>query len=215
MKQSVFVWIVTIYTVLITLGSSTTARGEDPPLVGFWESVETAQGGIGSALLFTADGRFRQTAVVAVETRYRLDGAELVLEAGPGTETAQTIPVVFGPDTMTMTSPDGKQLHKKRFRKQSGDPSPLLGDWTYAYAGQGTCFERYSADGNMQFRLPLKTEAGTYRIDKQRVRLQPNRGKIQKWSFERTGDTLRIGPKGSLTQYRQVKEGRWYTLEEP
>lgn len=201
---------------LAVLAPATSARADEPTLTGFWESTETSLGGIGSALQFAADGRFEKLTVVQVDARYRLENDELVLTFGgespheAAAVVSQRLAIAFGPETMSVTSADGQQLDKKRIRVQAGEPSPLLGDWTYEMAGQGTCFERYRPDERMLFRLPLATQSGTYRIEKQRIRIAPSDGKTEKWRFARTGDTLLIGPKSRRVEYRRVEGGRWY-----
>lgn len=210
-RQNATTWIVTLLAVLAFQGFSTPVRGDDQTLVRFWESIESSQGGIGSAVHFSAVGTFQLSAVVPVETRYRLEESDLILETGSGSGpkpgATETFPVTFGADSMTITSPDGKRLHKKRFDRPPGEDSPLLGDWTYEDEGQGSCFERYLADGSMLFRLPLDSESGTYRIQKQRVRLEPGRGKTKKWWFEREVKYCcsgRRAPRLSISESRVV-----------
>ena len=187
--------------------STTPSPAEDSP-VGFWESVETSAGGLGAALELAADGTLRHGTVVLVETGYRLgETGRLVLIDASGAE--QAIPITLAGDTMTMTGPDGSTLEKTRIRSPSGAPSPILGDWSYPHYTGPTAYERYTEDGTMLFRLPIKVETGTYQIDGDRLRVKIS-GKKAKWTWRLEGDELVVGPKGDTHRYRKVPDGAWY-----
>jgi hypothetical protein len=193
--------------VAVTVFQPVSARADEAEPVGFWESVETSQGGIGAALELTEDGRVRLSAVVLVESAYRLDGDHLVLTDPAGGE--QEIPITFGHGTMTMTGPDGSKLEKTRLQDPSAGSSPILGDWFYDYFGQGTAYERYTEDGKMLFRLPLRIDAGTYRLQGGRMKVEVA-GQKKKWTWRLDGGELVIGPRGKESRYRRVPDGAWY-----
>jgi len=178
--------------------------------VGFWESTETSAGGIGAALELRADGTLRHGAVVLVETEYRLESghpARLGMVDESGTE--QAIPITLAGDTMTMTGPDGSTLEKTRLRAPSDASSPILGDWSYPHPTGSTAYERYTEDGTMLFRLPIRVETGTYEVDGDRLRMKVS-GEKARWTWRLEGDVLVAGPKGDTHRYRRVPDGTWY-----
>lgn len=189
-------------------GSAGTARSaEAASPLGFWESIETSSGGIGAALELRADGVLRHCAVVLLDLDYRLEGDQVVLSDPTGTD--QAPPATLGDNVMILTGPDGSTLEKKRLRAPPGGNSPILGDWSYDYYGQATAFESYTEDGKVHFRLPLRTETGTYRLDGDRIRVTLA-GRRQKWVWSVEGDELLVGPRGERRRYRRVPGGAWY-----
>lgn len=195
------------------LALSASASSDDPPLIGFWESAQTSQGGIGTALEFTDDGRFAQLAVVLVEAGYRLEDEALVFIDDAGQE--QVMPIRFDAGAMKMSGPDGTELRKTRIDDPSGGESAILGAWSYDYPGQGTAFERYTEDGRMLFRLVLRAERGTYEVKGKKVRLDAPNQKALVWRFDREAEELVIGPRGDQARYRLVAGGPWYVGESP
>lgn len=177
------------------------------PVLGFWESVETSRGGIGSALELRADGTLRWSVVVLVESEYRLDDGRLVMLDESGGE--QEMPVTLRDGEMEMTAPDGSTLTKTRFRDPTGGTSPIVGDWSYDYFGQGRAFERYTEDGRMLFRLPMRTDAGTYRVEGNRLEVGAQ-GKTDTWTWRLDGDELVVVTGGEERRYRRVPSGAWY-----
>ena len=180
---------------------------------GFWESVETSQGGIGSALELTADGRFRQIVVVLVEFGYRLDGETLFIVDEAGAE--QAVQVAFGDGSMDLAAPNGSVIRKTRFRDPSNGTSIILGDWRYDYSSQATAYERYTQDGRMIFRLPMRGQSGTFEIKGTKLRLKGSNGKVVTWPFRRQGDELLIVLKGKEQRFRLVEDGQWYSTQKP
>jgi len=188
-------------------GSARAARAAEASPLGFWESTDTSSGGIGAALELRADGSLRQCAVVLVDLDYRLEGDQVVLSDPTGADQAPT--ATLGDNVMILTGPDGSTLEKRRFRAPPGGDSPILGDWSYDYYGQATAFESYTEDGKVHFRLLLRTEAGTYRLDGGRLRVTLA-GHHQKWLWSVEGDELLVGPRGERHRYRRVPGGAWY-----
>jgi len=191
----------------VRAGQSTTpTTAEDSP-VGFWESIETSAGGLGAALELRADGTLRHGVVVLVETGYRLEPGQVVMVDEHGNE--QSIPITLAGNTMTMTGPGGSTLEKTRIRTPTDGASPILGDWSYPHPTGPTAYERYTEDGTMLFRLPLKVETGSYRLGGDRLRVNAS-GKKAQWTWRLEGDDLVAGPKGDTHRYRRVPDGAWY-----
>lgn len=191
----------------VALGAQEAAEPRAAPVVGFWESMETSQGGIGSALELRADGHLRWTVVVLVEAGYVLEEGKLFMLDESGGR--QELPVTFGSGEMEMTGPDGSALTKTRFRGPAEGSSPIVGDWFYGYFGQGQAFERYTEDGRMLFRLPMRTDAGTYRLDGDRLRVEVQE-KAGTWHWRLEGEDLVTGPPGEERRFRRVPAGAWY-----
>jgi hypothetical protein len=177
------------------------------PVLGFWESVETSRGGIGSALELRADGSLRWSVVVLVESEYRLDDGRLVMLDESGGE--QEMPVTVADGEMEMTGPGGAEIHKTRFLDPTDGASPIVGDWSYDYFGQGQAFERYTEDGRMLFRLPMRTDAGTYRVEGDRLEVEAQ-GKTDTWTWRLDDDELVVVTGGEERRYRRVPSGAWY-----
>jgi len=197
-------WLLTIVIIAIVAGGpavpARAAVAEDAQPLGFWESIETSSGGIGAALELRADGNLRHCTVVLVEIDYRLEGDHVILSDPSGTD--QGPGATLGDNVMILTDADGSTLEKSRFRAPRGGGSPILGDWFYSYQGQATAFERYTADGKVSFRLPLRIETGTYQLDGDRLRVTLD-GQDQEWLWSVEGDELLVGPRGKQSRYRR------------
>jgi hypothetical protein len=176
------------------------------PVLGFWESVETSRGGIGSALELRADGALRWSVVVLVESEYRLDDGRLVMLDESGGE--QEMPVTLADGKMEMTGPGDAEIHKTRFRDPTDGASPIVGDWSYGF-GEGLAFERYTEAGRMLFRLPMRTDAGTYRVEGDRLEVEAQ-GKTDTWTWRLDDDELVVVTGGEERRYRRVPSGAWY-----
>ncbi|HEX6200455.1 MAG TPA: hypothetical protein VF150_09340 [Thermoanaerobaculia bacterium] len=201
-------WVVLAGLAVLFIG----ACAEGPALVGFWESVETSMGGIGTALDFQPGGRLRQTVVVLLEGEYRLEDDRVVLDEDFGEEGLGTW-TLSAPGTMEMSSTDGfaegKAMRKKRFRDPSNGRSPIVGDWAPDPPAQLAFFERYTEDGRILMRLPMTTSVGSYRLEGSHLRVEVE-DRAEQWVWRLDGDELSIGRVDGELRFRRVPGGPWY-----
>lgn len=191
---------------------------EATDLVGLWESGKTSQGGIGQTLEFRADGTFVEATTVIVDAYYRIVGDRLVVgEQPPGAEpdTGKASRIRIEGDQLIQTGPDGAEVHKERVgRPEEGQPA-IVGVWQYRHYTGAIAFERFTAEGRMNFRLPMVSSVGRYVPQADGLLLtRPNRPKV-KVTARLRGDELSLsGSDGRTTEYQRVKAGAWYDTEQ-
>jgi len=184
------------------------------PLVGVWEPVQRSMGGLGSVIEFTPDGRFIRTMGAIVDSHYRVDGDRLFLrekETGPeDTKLIRRFTVDGG--TLTFT-PAGSDERRQRVGAPVPGAPPIVGIWRYDYnGGPQQAYERYSPDSRLEFRLPMASDTGRYRIDKGAIVFAPARGPENTLEFEIRGDRLLLREQGRPQQneLRRIGETSWY-----
>jgi hypothetical protein len=202
--RSVSILVVALFGLTVSVAASC---AEDRGILGFWESVETSEGGIGTALDLQDAGRLRQSVVVLVESAYRLEGGRVLMDDDSTAE--ELIWTVTEPDTMELSVPGAGVMRKRRFQDPSNGRWRLVGDWTADPPGKLQAFERYTEDGRMLLRLPMKTDLGTYRLDGDRLQVEME-GRSQEWTWRLDGEELVVGSPGEEQRFRRVPEGAWY-----
>ena len=170
-----FVWVMAILIVSATWSSALAAgpvpatgpadsRTTSAALAGTWESVSRSQGGIGQILELRRDGTAIRRAAAMVDFTYKLDGDRLVASfTDPKTGKVQeTVHHVRFEGDRLIQSAQGRDL--KLTRVQPGRPgSPqIVGVWSYPHEAGGTALVMYTPDSRMVFRLPMRSDRGTW-----------------------------------------------------
>ena len=189
---------------------------QTPSLVGLWDSATTSNGGIGSTLEFRADGTFVEATTVIVNAFYRATGGRLVIAEKPFAAEApadMSVRIEVEGDVLRWTGPDGSTVRKERLgRAEAGKPG-IVGAWRYRHDTGTTAFERYTDDGRMFFRLPMKSWVGRYVVKgSQLVLTRPNQADVVMQIVSRNDD-LTLSTGGRTTTYRRDHAGPWYDRE--
>lgn len=189
---------------------------QTPSLVGLWDSATTSSGGIGSTLEFRADGTFVEATTVIVNAFYRATGGRLVIAERPIAAQApadMSVRIEVEGDVLRWTGPDGSIVRKERLgRPEAGQP-PIVGAWRYRHDTGTTAFERFTDDGRMFFRLPMKSWVGRYVLKgSELVLTRPNQADVVMQIVLRSDD-LSLASGGRTTTYRRDHAGSWYDRE--
>lgn len=182
------------------------------PLIGFWESDVTSRGGIGTALFVHGDGSCDFTVTIKVEFKYTYDGAtgKLVFAADAQGTPETTLDTTLSVDAFVVKPPVGTAITKTRVGTAQDPERPIVGVWRYPHASGGTAWERYLADGTMQFRLPTSERPSTCTVTGDRLAIVSPQMKTDA-RYEVTGAELRLfGTAGEPRLFRRVEGGRWY-----
>ncbi len=189
---------------------------QTPSLVGLWDSATTSTGGIGSTLEFRADGTVVEATTVIVDAFYRATGGRLVIAEKPFAAEApadMSVRIEVEGDVLRWTGPDGSTVRKERLgRAEAGKPG-IVGAWRYRHDTGTTAFERYTDDGRMFFRLPMKSWVGRYVVKgSQLVLTRPNQADVV-MKIVQGNDDLTLSSGGRTTTYRRDNAGPWYDRE--
>lgn len=183
-------------------------------LVGLWESAAKSKGGIGHAMELRADGTFVEVTTVIVDTYYRVSGDQVLLSEKPGGATLTSMPLDLGDETPEVEKKWGPRVgSRERVSLREPGQEPIVGVWRYQHPTGVLAFERYTADGQMSLRLPLKSSQGCYSLDDAKLTLKLN-GREMKASIESRDEHLKLTfPGKEPAEYRRDPAGPWYELE--
>jgi hypothetical protein len=67
--------------------------------------------------------------------------------------------------TLTVKGPDGSTLRKDRADVPSSNKPSIVGIWRYRHYTGAIAYERYAPNGLFQFRLPMTSSSGCYKIE--------------------------------------------------
>jgi hypothetical protein len=86
--------------------------------------------------------------------------------------------------------------------------------WRYRHYTGALAFERYTMDGRMYFRLPMRSFVGRYALKGRELSLtQSNRPMVRMTVAFDGGDTLNLSGNNRTTPYRRDAAGPWYERE--
>ena len=158
-----------------------------------------------------------EATTVIVNAFYRATGGRLVIAEKPfGTEAPadMSVRIEVEGDVLRWTGPDGSTVRKERLgRAEAGKPG-IVGAWKYRHDTGTTAFERYTDDGRMFFRLPMKSWVGRYVLKgSQLVLTRPNQADVV-MQVVLQSDDLSLSTGGRTTTYRRDHAGPWYRPRE-
>ncbi len=187
-----------------------------PPkgILGLWESVSTSRGGIGHAVELLADGTVRTGMVILHQGRYRVEGDRIVV--GDGDESGSMPLGKIEGDRWTLEA-EGEKLVKQRVGAASPGQPPIVGVWTHSMDGDAKTYERYRADGWLEYRMPMPNlTTGTYEKAGDTLRLKLGDEPAQEFQVAMESDRLRLTPAdGEAREYRYGGEKPWYPFGTP
>jgi hypothetical protein len=174
-------------------------------VVGFWESENTSKGGIGHTLELKADGGALAATTVLVNMRYRVNGNRLVFD-----ENTQGGTFRIEGDRLFQTGPDGSVVEKRRVGNSRPGKS-IVGVWRFAHYAGGVAYERYTASGELQFRLALSSYPGCYSVASGKLTItQPS---VSTTPYKIQGERLVLTQSNKPFAYVRVPGGAWYPRE--
>lgn len=206
----------TLFTCTATGALAATACPQpaaSPALIGLWESTNTSKGGLGPTLELRPDGAFVEATTVMVNSRYEIAGDRLTVTSPDSGETTEYKLRVEG-DRLIETAKGDPTIEKERVGKAEADGPPILGVWSFGGTSLAG-YEKYTRDGRMLFRAPLRSTTGCYRVQGDRMTLSMPDGKEVTMTFHQSsGELVLDNPKGGqpLT-YKLATDGPWYDRE--
>jgi hypothetical protein len=182
-------------------------------VLGVWESTSTSRGGIGHAAEFHADGTVRMAMLILHQGRYRVEGDRLVIGDGENSESGPLGKIEN--DRWTVEA-DGTKVVKKRVGTAVTGQPAIVGVWTYSVDENAKAYERFRADGWLEYRMPMATLAtGRYEKAGDMLRLKLEGALALEYQVVIEGDRLRVTAVGEVREYRFAGEKPWYPLATP
>lgn len=182
-------------------------------LVGLWESENKSKGGIGHAFEFRSDGSFVVSPTVLVESYYRISGDQVIIGEKPNPEPGDhttSLPLRIEGNRMV---PGAGGVAGERVGSPVPGQPPLVGVWRTPFPTGGMVYEKYTPEGRMLFRFPMRPEKGCYGFDGAKLTLAMN-GKQESGSAAVRGDELTLNfPNRDADKYHRDPAGPWYPLE--
>jgi len=182
-------------------------------LVGLWESENKSKGGIGQAFEFRSDGSFAVSPTVLVESYYSVSGDRLTIGEKPDPKPGdQTSSVPLGIEGNRMV-PDASGVAAERVGSPVPGQPPIVGVWRTPFPTGGMIYEKYTPEGRLIFRFPMRPEKGCYRFDGKWLTLAVD-GKKESGSAEvRENDLVLKFANRDAAKYHRDPAGPWYPLE--
>lgn len=208
----------TIVASLLLAGLTCTQPASDV-LLGRWESHEVTRGGIGKVIDFRDDGTFVTAISVIVRLHYDLDGDILTVTdpaGSPGSQQPPPTHIRFEGDKFLEVAPGGSSFVRDRVGEAEPGKPIILGVWRYRHYTGGIAFERYTEDGNILLRLPMKSSTGCYLLSTggTEVVLTVEGEEVKTVPFRVEGTQLKIQTAGRPAGVYDLSPwGSWYDID--
>ncbi len=185
----------------------------DEKIVGLWESATTSRGGIGNNIEFRKDGSFITAMTVIVDLNYQVKEGKLY------TGKKQGEPVSFEngkeisdeKQSLILIGKNGQKEIRKRTTPKVDNS--IFGIYKYRHYTGAIAYERFTADGVMNFRLPMSSSKGCYELSNNKITLNIPGKKTNTIQFNFSEVKLVLTGKGNESIYNRVAEGAWYDSE--
>ncbi len=186
-------------------------------LVGLWEADARSHGGIGSAMEFRSDGTYTGVTTVLVDGYYRVVDDRLVIAEQPlaGDVEASAAPVLsFEGNECRLVGPGGAVLlTKERVGDAQAGMPPIVGIWHYKHPAGATAFERFTADGRVQLRIPMGSVSGRFAQSENSLVLSPEGAPEVTMEMKRDGEGLMLTDASSeVSKWQRIAAGAWYSF---
>lgn len=179
-------------------------------LVGFWESTSISKGGIGNNIEFKIDGSYIAAVTVLVDLRYDVKDGRLYT----GKNTGEPVSYEAGAEikvennALVLIGQNGEKEVRKRI--SPGRANSVVGKYKYRHYTGAIAYEQFTADGIMQFRLPVRSTRGCYLVTGNEVKVIPPDQEAKTLQYKlSTGRLVLVNQKNPST-YNHVKDGAWY-----
>jgi hypothetical protein len=174
-----------------------------PKLVGRWRSLETSKGGIGTMLEFHADGTVDFSPGAVVESRYRIDGHQLILPSDANGVPEQQTAIAFVGDKLHLTA-GGTTSQFTRKGAQADPSNPIIGEWNGTRDMGGRQVEMrwlFYPSGKSLILIPFRTDHGHFMIESTRIRFEWPTELLPSGNFELDGEVLKLPGRKTVSRY--------------
>ena len=182
----------------------------DKKLVGLWESEAVSTSGIGSNIEFRKDGSFTTAVTVLVDLKYQVKDGKLYIaeDSDKPVSFDAGLDISYEKKALVIHGEDGSKEIKTRVTPLKKDS--IIGIYKYRHYTGGIAFERYTPEGMLNFRLPMKSTSGCFVKDKKELKLKTPDGKMEVFSYGISEGKLILGGQDNKSIYSRVVDGAWY-----
>jgi hypothetical protein len=184
----------------------------DDPLVGFWESTDREQGGMGYFMSLRADGQYFAGMGVMVHVKWFLVGDTLELRNPAGEpENRVVFSLDWNGEQVHFRDADGNDVVRTRVGAAPSVDKPLVGVWRFTHPNGAIAYERYLPDGTMYLRIPNPNtvQPGAWHRQDDRLVLAPMGGPVASSPVTVEGDVLTMDD-GNGKKREMKRTDAWY-----
>lgn len=183
-------------------------------VMGLWESTSVSRGGIGHNFEFRDDGSYTTAVTVIVDLNYDIRDGIFYMSHN------KTEPINYEKGAkieinevgFTLTGENGEKEVKTK--ELPSKDKTIVGKYKYRHYSGGIAYEKYTSDGTIKFRLPMKSISGCYSIDNDTIILAQAEKELSEIKYKATNDNLTLKSKEGTYSYNSVPEGAWYVSKE-
>ena len=179
-------------------------------LVGLWESTSISKGGIGNNIEFRIDGSYVAAVTVLVDLRYEVKNGKLYT----GKNTGEPVSFEAGAEikvdnnALILIGQNGEK--EVRNRISPGRANSVVGKYKYRHYTGAIAYEQFTADGLMQFRLPMQSTRGCYLVSGNEVKVTSPNQEAKTLQYKLSAGRLVLVDQKNPSTYKHVKDGAWY-----
>jgi hypothetical protein len=197
--------------IALALASTLTCQTSlNKELVGLWESTSISKGGIGNNIEFRIDGSYIAAVTVLVDLRYEVKNGRLYT----GKNTGEPVSYEAGTEikvennALVLIGHNGEKEVRKRI--SPGKADSVVGKYKYRHYTGAIAYEQFTADGVMQFRLPMQSTRGCYLVTGNAVKVIPPDQEAKTLQYKLSTGRLVLVDQKNPSTYKRVKDGAWY-----
>jgi hypothetical protein len=220
---------------VVALGCGGPQEPDVDRLYGFWESTSRSHTGVGNSLELLPDSTTTKMYASMKKFRFRVEGDSIFTcpvwldSALAELDSLPEAALAFAVHGDTLFKAVGSdQFWLERVGAVDAPDVPLYGAWRLARSTRAITihsFERYTRDGTLESRLPLRMVTGTYTVVGDTLLLNYEGEDLRRVHYEFVGDTLRIAriqsqaagdtlepsaTRGKTYSYLRVADRAWY-----
>jgi hypothetical protein len=179
-------------------------------LVALWESTSISKGGIGNNIEFRIDGSYIAAVTVLVDLRYEVKNGKLYTGKNSGEPVSYEAgaEIKVENNALVLIGQDGEKEVRKRI--SPGRADSVVGKYKYRHYTGAIAYEQFTADGIMQFRLPMRSTRGCYLVTGNEVKVIPPDQEAKTLQYTLSTGRLVLVEQKNPSTYKRVKDGAWY-----
>ena len=201
---------------IVTLALAATLNCQQPEtkdVIGLWESTSISRGGIGHNFEFREDGSYTSATTVLVDLKYDIKDGSFYMSHNKGE------PINYENGAEIEITKSGYKLNKDgevevKTKEHPSKDKTIVGVYKYRHYTGGMAYEKYTDDGEIKFRLPMKSISGCYSINGNSITVTQEDKNSSKMKYIATKDTLSLESQQGKYTYSIVPEGSWYESKE-
>ena len=126
--------------------------------------------------------------------------------AATGKRQEQTTPIKFTATTLIQKDGNGpgKDLEMQRVQSGKSGSPPIVGVWSYPHYTGMTAFITFTRDGRMLFRLPMRSDPGTWAVSGSSLTFTTPGEAGRTYAYEIRDDILTMSGNGQQFKYKRV-----------